>query len=141
VCAGLCCVGPLRRGFLFYSILFLLEQVLEAARGWQARADVLLHASTSAEGKWQPEACSRAEDLSAVLAEPPASLLLLPQAQGLRDELGRLALVSLVEGMLASTPGLDEVKRNLEEGTRLGVEHLDQVVELQKRASAASKCG
>ena len=73
-----------------------LETALSQARAWQEQADQLLGQGRR-NGSWQPDICASREELSATPERPAASLLLLPQAKELRDELRRIRLVGEVE--------------------------------------------
>mgnify|MGYP002630135236 CR=1 FL=1 len=108
------------------------------ARQWQREADQVL-AQARKDGLWLPEACAEKDQLSTLLEQPGAQLLLLPQAKELRDELSRLRLLQEVQQMLPGEPPLEAVRATLDEAHALTVEHLPPVIELQKRYTAASK--
>jgi len=115
-----------------------LETAVSQAWNWQEQADQLL-AQGRRNGSWQPDMCASPEELSGTLERPEASLLLLPQAKELRDELRRIRLVGEVQRMLLQHPQLDDVRTVLDEMNELSMEHLPDVVEVQKRCTAASK--
>ncbi|KAL1525920.1 hypothetical protein AB1Y20_020746 [Prymnesium parvum] len=118
-----------------------LQGALDATEEWQGRADALL-ARARPNGAWAIAGAASREEVEHLLSLPQAEWLRLPQAAELRNELDRLALVEQIAKILStSRVPLSEVKAVLEDATKLSLDHLADVVELQQRHAVASKWG
>ena len=119
-----------------------LEAVLNAARRWQAAADSLLEtARPPPERLWNPSAAAGESAIQALLEQPEATQLLLPQAAELERELRRRGWLGRCAGALAPamTPDLEIVRAALTDAHELQLEHLAEASELRTRFNAAAK--
>ena len=115
-----------------------LKQVLDTARAWQKQARGLLAASTPT-GRWQPQRCVPMDQLAGLLTKPEAQQLKLPEADGVRDELGKLLWVSRAHGMVDTTPPMSELRELLADAEARGLMHLAVAEQLQKRVNSGLK--
>jgi len=119
-----------------------LEAVLDAARRWQVAADRLLEgARPPPERLWNPSAAAGEAAIQALLEQPEAGQLLLPQAAELERELRRRGWLSRCAGTLAPArhPDLEVVSSALTDAHELQLEHLAEASELRSRFNAAAK--
>ena len=115
-----------------------LQAALDAARAWQGHARALL-ATSCPTGKWLPQHCVPMELLAALLTKPEAQLLRLPEADAVRDELGKLLWVSRAHGMIDTTPLMATLRELMADAEARGLTHLPVAEQLQKRCAAAGK--
>ena len=115
-----------------------LQAALDAARAWQGHARALLATSTPT-GRWLPQHCVPMELLAALLTKPEAQLLRLPEADAVRDELGKLLWVSRAHGMIDTTPLMATLRELMADAEARGLTHLPVAEQLQKRCTVAGK--
>ena len=115
-----------------------LKQLLDTAHAWQNQARELLAASTPT-GRWLPQRCVPMEQLAGLLTKPEAQQLKLPEADGVRDELGKLLWVSRAHGMVDTTPPMSELRELLADAEARGLMHLTVAEQLQRRVNSGLK--